>query len=82
MKEESRRLVAEEMIRARRKFPRPELLMTALTEEVGELAQALLQYGNGPQSREEAVQVASTAIRILEEGDPVYDNLDEESRQP
>jgi hypothetical protein len=61
--------VQEELIRGRAKFPNPQGSMTALTEEVGELAKALLDE---PWERvvEEAVQVAVMAIRVATEGDP------------
>ncbi len=74
--------IENELIKAREKFPTNKHLLAALTEEVGELAQALLQmqcekekgvcdqdvYG-------EAIQVASMAIRIAVEGEstlPAY----------
>jgi hypothetical protein len=47
-------------------------------EEVGELAQALLQGGDW---RKEAIQVACVAVRIIEERCPEFDNLDPEQRQ-
>ena len=61
--------VQAELIRGRTKFPNPQGSMTALTEEVGELAKALLDE---PWERviEEAVQVAVMAIRVATEGDP------------
>jgi hypothetical protein len=61
--------VQAELIRGRTKFPNPQGSMTALTEEVGELAKALLDE---PWDRvvEEAVQVAVMAIRVATEGDP------------
>lgn len=66
--------IIDELKRARTKFPYTEDLMTALTEEVGELAQALLdiKYKKTKTARdvwEEAVQVANLAIRIATEGD-------------
>ena len=73
--------VRTEVEQARHKFPRPDLLLTALVEEVGELAQALLQHGSGELVEREAIQVAAVAIRILEEGDPIYHDLDAEARQ-
>ena len=42
--------------------------MVALTEEVGELAKALLDESR-ERIRAEAIQVACVAIRIIEEGD-------------
>lgn len=69
--------IQAELARARKKFPNPQASMTALTEEVGELAKALLDE---PWDRviEEAVQVAVMAIRVATEGDPT---LDEYRRQ-
>ena len=61
--------VAQEIDRARAKFPTNRLLFHALVEEVGELAQALLERGNTDASQREAMQVACVAIRIMAEGD-------------
>ena len=60
--------VGIEVGRARALFPDNRHLLAALMEEVGELAQALLQSGNGIRARKEAMQVACVAIRIMEEG--------------
>jgi hypothetical protein len=64
--------MAREVTRARKKFPRPDALMTALTEEVGELAKAMLDE---PSVRvvAEAIQVAAMACRVAMEGDPTLD---------
>jgi hypothetical protein len=68
--------VKAEVIRARTLFPSPNLLMAALTEEVGELAKACLDVRTGkgkakPQDiYTEAVQVAAMACRLATEGDP------------
>lgn len=62
-----------EIERARRKFPDQtiETTLIALTEEVGELAQAYLHIGEGKGSRQrvhdEAVQVAVMAMRVATE---------------
>jgi hypothetical protein len=41
-------------------------------EEVGEASQAMMQQGSGSErAREELVQVAATAIRLIEEPDPL-----------
>lgn len=71
------RIIVEEILtelaRARRKFPEQNIWVTlaALTEEVGELNQAVLQLNHEPhkgvqaeQVYKEAVQVAVMAIRV------------------
>ena len=66
--------LGEEVARARAKFPGRRHLLAALTEEVGELAQALLQQKSQKEIMEEALQVACVAIRIYEEGDESFDD--------
>lgn len=66
-----------ELERARTKFPMPNPTFVALVEEVGELAQALLKCRPGSPEHskrvyEEAIQCATMAIRVLEEGDKDY----------
>lgn len=70
-----------EAARARKKFPSNRFLLAALTEEVGELAQALLQGEPIKRVQAEALQVATVALRIFEEGDATFDALTEEDRQ-
>lgn len=74
--------IEQELTRAREKFPGTEHIMNAATEELGELAQALLQinYEPGKKTHEdvykEAIQLAAMAIRVATEGDytlPAYD---------
>lgn len=61
-------LVEDEVRRSRQKFPGNEHMLAALVEEVGEVSRALLE--NKPDEVvAEAVQVAATAVRIVEEGD-------------
>lgn len=65
----------KEAERARKKFPSSDYMLTALMGEVGELAQALLELqaeGGGDRQEvfKEAVQVATTAMRMATEGDP------------
>lgn len=60
--------VQNEVLRARQKFPDNDLLMVALTEEVGELAKALLDE-TPERVYAEAIQVACVALRIATEGD-------------
>jgi NTP pyrophosphatase (non-canonical NTP hydrolase) len=67
------RAIGKELDRAREKFPEQTIWVTlaALTEEVGELNQAVLQFNQQPrkgvthdQIYDEAVQVAVMAIRV------------------
>lgn len=67
-------MVKGELIAARKKFPESTHQLAALMEEVGELAQAMMEHDrDGSQTiamvLREAVQVASMAIRIATEGD-------------
>lgn len=72
MKKETLKLITEELINAREKFPSSSLCMIALMEEVGDLAKAILSESR-MSIKIEAVQVAVMAIRVLEEGDPSTD---------
>jgi hypothetical protein len=65
---------------ARAKFPNNEHMLAALVEEVGELAQALLQKKPTSEVRAEALQVACVALRIYEEGDASFDGWQGESK--
>lgn len=67
--------------RARKKFPSNRFLLAALTEEVGELAQALLQGAPRHRVQAEALQVATVALRIYEEGDATFASLTDEDKQ-
>lgn len=74
-----------EIERARTKFPDSNKMLAAITEGVGELAEALLKITeDGPLDRgelntrlqkvyNEAVQVAATALRLAVEGDKAMD---------
>lgn len=75
--------VREELARARAKYPGNVLMLAALTEELGELAEAvgdaelLLPYSPGREGaelavHEEAVQVAAMACRVATEGDSAF----------
>jgi NTP pyrophosphatase (non-canonical NTP hydrolase) len=61
-----------EIHRAQTKFPYPNPNLAALMEEVGELAQAMLQNKNPDEIYREAVQVATMAMRCALEGDPQF----------
>jgi len=65
-----------ELARARAKFPAAEHSYAALLEDLGELANALLEhkYGHAPARnvRAEALQVACMAMRVGSEGDASY----------
>lgn len=66
--------VQAELESARLRFPSSNLVLTALTEEVGELAQACLKHAAGKWPKGhiwlEAVQVAAMACRVAVESDP------------
>jgi hypothetical protein len=68
--------VAGEVARARAKWPGNRVQLAALTEEVGELAKALLhldyENGNAPDVWMEAVQVGAMAVRVATEGDSSF----------
>ena len=61
--------IDDEIARARKKFPQPNALLAALTEEVGEVAEALMDK-SWDEVTKECVQVCAMAIRIIHEGDP------------
>lgn len=60
--------ISAEILRARAKFPGAYNLNTALMEEVGEFASAQMQ-GRSADVRKEGIQVISTVLRIMLEGD-------------
>ena len=68
--------VEAEMERARKKFPCPNLLVTAFSEEAGEVVKAVLEHYEGKGSladvRKELIQTAAMVGRLLEEGDPIH----------
>jgi hypothetical protein len=71
--------VADEIERARQKFPSSNLVLAAATEELGETSHAMLLHaaGKGPIEDiwKEAVQLAAMAMRIATEGDPSFEVL-------
>jgi uncharacterized coiled-coil protein SlyX len=70
----------QEIARGRAKFPKNDLMLAALTEELGELAEAWYT-GNTDDVRREVLQVAGVAVRIAEEGDATFVGASEESKQ-
>jgi NTP pyrophosphatase (non-canonical NTP hydrolase) len=68
------KMIRDELVAAREAFPGKTHMLCATMEEVGELAQAMMQHDRheGTSAQEilrEAVQVAAMAIRIAVEGD-------------
>lgn len=61
-----------EALRAQTLFPNPAGLLTALVEEVGEVAKAMLDESMD-RVRKECIQVAAMALRLATEGDPTLD---------
>lgn len=69
--------IQKELKRAREKFPGKNVTFAAMVEEVGELATALFEE-NKDRVRQEAVQVAVMAMRVVLDGDHTFDNWREE----
>ena len=68
------RAIRGELQQARDAFPNNQFMLTALTEEVGELSQAMMEHSRGGSKTpaeifHEAIQVATMAIRVATEGD-------------
>lgn len=70
------RAIFAELQEARRKHPVPKHMLAALTEETGEVANALIEHELGTKPAtdvfKEAVQVAVCALRIAVEGDTEF----------
>lgn len=64
--------ILAELRRAREKFPGDNVTTLALVEEVGELAKATFEESRD-RVREEAVQVAAMAMRVVLDGDQTLD---------
>jgi len=64
--------ITRELFRAREKFPGKNVTFAALVEEVGELATATFEESRD-RVREEAVQVAVMAMRMVLDGDHTFD---------
>lgn len=65
--------ILAELARARAKFPGENVTTLALVEEVGELAKATFSESR-QRVREEAVQVAVMAMRVVLDGDSTLDD--------
>jgi NTP pyrophosphatase (non-canonical NTP hydrolase) len=65
--------IVAELARARTKFPGKNVTFAALVEEVGELSTALFSESR-ERVREEAIQVAVMAMRIVLDGDHCFDS--------
>lgn len=69
--------VERELSRARQSFPESKHQLAALTEEVGELNEAMIEHHRGRLNEhmvyKEAIQVAAMAIRVATEGDADFD---------
>jgi len=74
--------LANEVRRAREKFPGSRFLLAALTEELGEVARALLQRQGKERVRKEALQVACVAMRLFEEGDATFSDVTDAEAKP
>lgn len=74
--------LSDEVKRTRAKFPGNRFMLAALTEEVGEVARALLQRKGSAEVRREAIQVAAVALRIVEEGDASFDDITNAEAKP
>lgn len=69
--------IEAELFKARSKFPSSNQSVLATFEEAGELCKAVLDRQQGKATlediRNEAIQVAATALRVIIEGDPSLD---------
>lgn len=65
--------IAAEVGAAKAKFPSPEALLAALSEEYGEVAKAVLSE-SWANVRKEAIQCAAMCVRLALEGDPTLDH--------
>jgi predicted small metal-binding protein len=61
---------------ARKFFPSPNFLTTAMAEEAGEALKAIMDHmqkgGSKDQIRKELIQTMAMCVRLLEEGDPIH----------
>jgi hypothetical protein len=70
--------IQEELNSARKVWPSPDNLTGALAEESGEAVKEAMHFYNGESSANrdnltiECIQTAAMAIRLAEEGDPLF----------
>lgn len=79
---ESLLALANEVRAGREKFPGTRFMLAAATEELGEVARALLQKQGKERVRKEALQLAATAMRIYEEGDASFADITDAEALP
>lgn len=77
--EEILEAVGHEYYRATKLHPGSQCLMAAVTEETGELAKACLDEPI-QNVQAEAIQVASTALRLALVGDPTFNTIREKKK--
>jgi NTP pyrophosphatase (non-canonical NTP hydrolase) len=73
--------IRAEVARARKLHPGNHHLFLALVEEVGEIAEAM-QRGDSEHARQEAVQVACLAVRLIEENDASWFSAKSDEKPP
>jgi hypothetical protein len=73
--------IRHEVARARKLHPGNHHLFLALVEEVGEIAEAV-QRGDIAHARQEAVQVACLAVRLIEEKDASWLSAKNDEKPP
>lgn len=73
--------IRKEVARARKLHPGNLHLFLALIEEVGEIAEAV-QRGDIEHARQEAVQVACLAVRLIEEKDAFWFSAKNDEKPP
>ncbi len=73
--------IRAEIARARDLHPGNRHLFLALVEEVGEIAEAV-QRGDIEHARQEAVQVACLAVRLIEEKDASWFSAENDEKPP
>ena len=73
--------IRQEVARARKLHPGNHHLFLALVEEVGEISEAI-QRGDIELARQEAVQVACLAVRLIQEKDASWFSAKNDEKPP